>query len=159
MTDTEAPTEAPDTDAGTALTVNPKQAWTIKGMPAEQREVIIAAARRSAETAAEFVWLACKARIEGNRQPMTPSLQTIPMEGDTGSGANLHHDPLSDLERLFEVIGKFIEKKPEPGNGALATDARRFLRNKLGVEPSAPRARKRAKAPAHQRIEAEHKAD
>jgi hypothetical protein len=105
---------------------NLKLAWTIKGMPVDQREVIIRAAHALNQSVADFVWASCDARIRADREPIGLTGQVLP------NGANPQvNQGKPEWAELVEAVVALASVQPTPGNNALLGAARAVVRERL----------------------------
>jgi hypothetical protein len=109
---------------------------TVKGMPIDQWDAIVRAAKANKETIAEYIWAAHEARsrrvswpepqqIPANHEVIPPDAHGLPREQPMPTSAEL------SLIDLFDIICKFAATEPAPGNKALLQEARGVLYARL----------------------------
>lgn len=109
---------------------NPKQSWTIKGMPPEIREEITKAAGRQQQNVAQYMADCHRLRVQYERQPWAnqdDDAGVMPADPRATRGAN------SETMELVEAAIKLAGTKVEKGHGAFAGQLRRFLSARLGL--------------------------
>ena len=105
--------------------VNPRGNWNIKGLPAERREAITVFAHNIHESVAEFIWVACSARMDAMRQESMPKAEMM----QSGSWAT--HTPIAgpalDMGQVVDMICKVAGTEPTKGNGLMLARTRQAL--------------------------------
>jgi hypothetical protein len=81
---------------------NPQEAMTVKGISADRRKAILAAAKRMDMTLGEFVLAACEAKIRETREPLGVSRSAdagnLGTLGETSDPPVRHHPSFRVLE-------------------------------------------------------------
>lgn len=101
---------------------NPKNAWTIKNMPAHQRTDITRAAHRASLNVAAYLWQAHQCLREQTRFPREANLQRN-HDPDLGQPIQSRGANLELLDAAIRLIGTPVAK----GNGGLASTLRKRI--------------------------------
>jgi hypothetical protein len=132
MADIEADIEADQADG-------PKP-WTVKGITPEDRNAIIAAAKRDKMAIGDYIVRACRAKIQADRGH-TRAPATLHVEADFSGGKSDKLAAQSDFDTLDRAVStalKLTELKDKSGaRSAILADITRALRYQVSVVPGA----------------------
>lgn len=103
--------------------------WTIKGIPAEERNAAIAAAKRGKMSIGDWLSRAIRVAVQADRQDQRAPAVVADQSDRTGERS----DPadLAEVERLVDMVGKLAIATGEPPPEGVSKTAYRLLRRRL----------------------------